>query len=79
MRDASFNLPFEEALNLLGAVRLGTLLKLLPEVGVADVNELLVVTQPGDLQALKGRELAAEERDWARASLLRERFKPESQ
>jgi protein arginine kinase len=63
---------------LLSAIRLGINLKLVPGIRMGDVNELFVITQPGHLQALKGRELPPDDRDTVRASLLRERFKPES-
>lgn len=71
-------LTSEETLNLLSAVRLGINLKLLPNISVGEVNELFVITQPAHLQAQKGRRLGPDDRDVARATLLRERFKPES-
>jgi len=68
----------EETLNHLSAIRLGIDLKLLPGLAMSDVNELFVITQPAHLQAQKGRELSPDDRDVARANLLRDRFKPES-
>lgn len=71
-------LSSEETLELLSKIRLGVNLKLLPNISVGEVNELFVITQPAHLQALKGRHLGPDDRDVMRASLLRERFKPES-
>lgn len=71
-------LTSDETMALLSAIRLGINLKLVPGIRMGDVNELFVITQPGHLQALKGRELQPDDRDTVRASLLRERFKPES-
>ncbi|MAG54707.1 MAG: protein arginine kinase [Planctomycetes bacterium] len=68
----------EETLNHLSAIRLGVNLQLLAGLNMSEVNELFVITQPAHLQALKGRELGPDDRDVARANLLRERFKPES-
>lgn len=68
----------EETMEFLSAVRLGVDLQLVPNVTMSDVNELFVITQPGHLQARKGEELSPERRDEVRATLLRERFKPES-
>jgi protein arginine kinase len=70
-------LTSEEAMELLSAVRLGVTMNLVPGLNIADVNELFVLTQPAHLQALKGRTLEAPERDVARASLVRDRLKPE--
>ncbi len=70
-------LTSDEAMELLSAVRLGVTLELVPGLNVADVNELFVLTQPAHLQALKGRTLEAADRDVARASLVRDRLKPE--
>ncbi|NRA96779.1 MAG: protein arginine kinase [Planctomycetes bacterium] len=71
-------LSSEETLNLLSAVRLGVNLQLLPNLSVGEVNELFVTTQPAHLQAQEGKRLEPEERDVARATLLREWFRPES-
>jgi protein arginine kinase len=68
----------DESLNLLSAVRLGVSTKLFGDIKIGDLNELLVLTQPGHLQALRGEETRSEDRDVLRAKLLRDRFKPES-
>jgi protein arginine kinase len=64
----------EEAMELLSAVRLGVVLKLLDEPTLDEVNELFVLTQPAHLQKLSGREIEADERDVERADLLRKRL-----
>ena len=71
-------LSSSETLDLLSAVRLGVNLRMLPNLSIGEVNELFVITQPAHLQKLQGRALEPGERDAARATLLRERFKPES-
>jgi protein arginine kinase len=70
-------LTSEEAMERLSAVRLGAVAGLFPDLVVPDVNELFVLTQPGHLQSLRGKEIAATERDVLRAQLVRERLKPE--
>ncbi|MSR75476.1 MAG: ATP--guanido phosphotransferase [Planctomycetes bacterium] len=71
-------LPHEETLGLLSAVRLGITMKLLPTMGLDDMNEMLVLSQPAHLQALFGKAMDAGDRDIARATWMRDRFKPES-
>lgn len=70
-------LTSEEAMEQLSAVRLGAVSGLFPDVLLPDVNELFVLTQPAHLQALRGKEIPAAERDVLRASLVRDRLKPE--
>ena len=70
-------LTSEESMDLLSAVRLGAVAGFFPELRLPDVNELFVLTQPAHLQALKGKEIAPPERDVLRASLVRDRLKPE--
>jgi protein arginine kinase len=64
----------EEAMELLSAVRMGVVLKILDAPTVEEVNELFVLTQPAHLQKLAGREIDADERDVERATLLRARL-----
>jgi protein arginine kinase len=70
-------LSSDEAMERLSAVRLGAVTGLFPDVRVPDVNELFVLTQPAHLQAVRGKELGPPERDVLRASLVRDRLKPE--
>ena len=49
-------------------------LGLIDRFGREQVNELFVLTQPGHLQKLEGRELDPVERDVKRAEFIRERL-----
>jgi protein arginine kinase len=61
-------------MNLGSAVRLGVMLRVLSKPDVQALNELVVITQPGHLQARHGHTVEATERDVIRADLVRERF-----
>jgi len=65
----------KETMNLLSLMRLGVDLSLFPGVQRALVDELFVVTQPAHLQLRMSEKLSAEERDLARADMLRERLR----
>jgi len=65
-------LSAREALELLGEVRLGTSLGLLPALDETGLQSLLVTTQPAHLQLAVGRALAPRERDEIRARRVRE-------
>lgn len=65
-------LSSSEVMNLLSALRLGVSLKIIDEVSLRQINELLVVTQPSHLQKYYNREMASTERDMVRANLVRE-------
>jgi protein arginine kinase len=67
-------LTSKEALGLLSGLRLGIDLGILKSVTQAVVDELFMLTQPAHLQKLMGRELSPEERDAARAELIRNRL-----
>ncbi len=64
----------EETLEYLSFVRLGVHLGLLDRVDTKGVNELFLFTQPGHLQKSSGKVLEADERDAARADLIRRRL-----
>ncbi|WP_284140987.1 protein arginine kinase [Virgibacillus sp. LDC-1] len=68
----------KEAANRLSNVRLGIDLGLIENISRTILNELVVLTQPGFLQHYAQRTLTAEERDFMRASLIRERLALES-
>lgn len=70
-------LTSDEAMERLSAVRLGAVTGLFPDVMIPDVNELFVLTQPAHLQAVRGKEIGPPERDVLRASLVRDRLKPD--
>jgi protein arginine kinase len=61
----------KEALSLVSAVRLGVGMNIINDVSVRQLNQLLILTQPGHLQKRKGTPMDAEERDVARAELIR--------
>ena len=64
----------DEALEHLGLVRLGVICKLIPDVTLESVHELLLLIQPGHLQRALGKDLSQSERRVARAKLVRERL-----
>lgn len=64
----------EETMELLSAIRLGSHLDLLPEIAPRTINELFIATQPGHLQKHEGRTLSPQERDSARAGVIRGRL-----
>jgi protein arginine kinase len=68
-------LTSKECLDLLSDLRLGVDMGILTLRDRSVVNDLLILTQPGHLQKLEGRKLKAEERDVARAMLVRSRLK----
>ena len=65
------SLSFEEAMNLLSAVRLGVGVNLIPGVGVYALNKLLIFTQPAHLAAAGGAAAGDAEGRVARASYVR--------
>ena len=64
----------EETLHLLSSVRLGINLGLIGKLEIPTINELLITTQPAHLQKVRQRQLESEERNVARATLLRQRL-----
>ena len=61
----------QEALERLSELRLGIALGLTTGLDMRKVDCLLLDVQPAHLQALLGREMGSEERDWKRAERLR--------
>jgi len=66
------SMSFDEMMNLLSAVRLGTSMKLLPEIGVSKLNQLLLWTQVAHLERRAGRALSKREREIERAGVIRQ-------
>ncbi len=62
----------QEALYLLSSVRLGVNLGRIPELSLAKVNELFLLTQPAHLQIRAGKMLDADQRDTLRAKVIRD-------
>ena len=67
----------EEILHLVSQVRLGVNIGIINEVSLKSLNELFILTLPGHLQKLEGRELTANQRDIIRASYVRNRLNGE--
>lgn len=67
-------LKAEEALGLISHVRLGIAVGLIDDLPVRTLNELVLLTQPGHLQQMLGREMDQSERRIQRATLVRERL-----
>lgn len=66
------SMSFDEMMNLLSAVRLGVSMKLLPDIGVSKLNQLLLWTQVAHLEKRAGRVLSKRERELERAGFIRE-------
>lgn len=64
-----------ETIKLLSVIRLGIDLGILGDMDRAQINELLILTQPAHLQKISNKVLTADERDHKRADLIRERIK----
>jgi protein arginine kinase len=65
------SMSFEELMNLLSGIRLGTSLKLLPGLRVYTLNKIMIFTQPAHLEQAAGRELPPAESDAHRAAYVR--------
>ena len=65
----------KEALNLLSVMKLGVDLGAFPEDRRLPVDELFIETQPAHLQKTSQQKLNAEERDFLRAQIIRDRLK----
>ncbi len=69
-----YRLTTGEAVGLFSALRLGVDLGLLETVDIPTLNQLLLTTQPAHLQKHLGERLNDNDRDVARASLVRDRL-----
>jgi protein arginine kinase len=69
-------LTSDEVMNLLSAARLGVSTEIIKGIDLALLNELLLYTRRAHLQRLMGRRMTAEDRDIARAKLIRQRLWP---
>src|ERR1051325_1445501 len=65
----------KEALNLLSVIKLGMDLGAFPEDHRLQIDELFIETQPAHLQKSSQQKLNAEERDYLRAQIIRDRLK----
>ncbi|MGR3318877.1 MAG: protein arginine kinase [Candidatus Anammoxibacter sp.] len=64
----------EEILHLVSQIRLGVNIGIINGIDLKSLNELFILTLPGHLQKLEGRELDANQRDVIRASFVRNRL-----
>ena len=67
-------LTSEEVMNLLSALRLGHAMKIIDFLNIAQINEVLLLSQPAHLQNYFGAEMDAAKRDFARAQMVREKM-----
>lgn len=65
----------EESMQLLSLVRLGAVMGVLEGVDVAEINLLMLVTQPAHIQRLHGSEIDQDRRLAVRAAVLRDRIR----
>lgn len=61
-----------ETLKRLSDLRLGVDMGIIQDIDITDINQMMLLVQPGGLQKTKGRILGSEERDTCRAELVRE-------
>jgi protein arginine kinase len=64
----------QEKADLLSALRLGIEMGYVGGVDIADINQIMLMGQPGHLQKSTGRVLGPEERDTLRARLTRNKL-----
>jgi len=64
----------EEIMHLLSQVRMGVNLGIINDIEMKTLNELFILTLPGHLQKLEGRELDSTQRNVIRAAYVRKRL-----
>jgi protein arginine kinase len=65
------SISFEEVMNLLSGVRLGVGLKLIPDLSVYTLNQIMIFAQSAHLEQMAGAPLAGGEADIHRANYIR--------
>jgi protein arginine kinase len=68
-------LTSEEVMNLLSAMRLGYVMKIIDFLDIALINEILLLSQPAHLQKYYGSEMDHNRRDFVRAQMVREKLR----
>jgi len=68
-------LTSEEVMNLLSAVRLGHAMKIIDFLNVAQINDILLLSQPAHLQKYYGSEMDSNRRDFVRAQMVRDKLR----
>ncbi len=71
-------LTSEEAINILLMVRLGINLGMIKDITLSQINTLLILTKPANLQIYYNQEMTPQERDEKRADLVRSFLKGEA-
>jgi protein arginine kinase len=61
----------QEVMSLTSAVRLGLSLEMIDSISTAGLNKMIFMSQPAHLQKREGRRMATEEREIARADMVR--------
>ncbi|MCF6159255.1 MAG: protein arginine kinase [wastewater metagenome] len=64
----------DEIMHLLSQVRMGVNLGIITDIEMKTLNELFILTLPGHLQKLEGRELTSAQRNIIRATYVRKRL-----
>lgn len=72
--ESSFKISSTEAMNLLGLLRLGVDLKLLPEEARPEIDRLFIICQPGHILTLSEKASTPDKRDTFRAAYLKKQF-----
>ena len=68
-------LTSDEVMNLLSALRLGYAMKIIDFLTIAQINEILLLSQPAHLQKYYGQEMDTNRRDFVRAQMVREKLR----
>jgi protein arginine kinase len=68
-------LTSDEVMNLLSAVRLGHAIGMIDFLSIAQINEILLLSQPAHLQKYYGQEMDTNRRDFVRAQMVREKLR----
>lgn len=63
-----------EAVDMLSGLRLGVEMGLIDNLTVGEINQILLLMQPGHLQKLTGKVLTPDERDQARADMVKKKI-----
>ncbi|MEO0106814.1 MAG: protein arginine kinase [candidate division WOR-3 bacterium] len=69
-------LSSDETLGLLSAVRLGIGMGIIKNISIDTINEIMLVSRPGNIQFYFGEILEEEERDVKRAEYVRKKLQP---
>ena len=71
----SHMLASNETVDLLSGLRFGIEMGILKNLSIKDINELIILTQPGHLQKHAGKPLSHEKRDALRSTIIKDRIR----